>query len=341
MARAVTAIVVNYRSGEDLANCLDGLLADPENLEKVMVVDNASGDESWEPAEKAARDDNRVRLIMSDVNLGLAAAVNLVLDDVTTPYLTILNPDVRPENGWLSPLVTRLDTSPDTAVVCPLVLMEGGGEVNSAGQHVHVTGLGFNRHLHAKPRSLTSAAQDVGGLHGAAFMIRTDVLKDLGGWDTTGFLYHEDVALSWDILLAGKRIEFVPQSRVEHDYHLTMYPDKLYLLERNRWALLLSHLRARRLVLISPALVLTELMVWALCLLRGRSFLRAKWRTFSWLLAERHAIRNWRHTVFTRPTYDADALARHTSWSYPMRQLGILGGERGSSSRVPPGGLKV
>ena len=335
----VTVVIVNYRSGDDLAHCLPGVLAAGEALRRVVVFDNASGDESIDHADTLAMTDDRLEVVRSESNLGLAGAVNEILPGITTEYLAVLNPDSTPLNGWLEPLVDHLDSHPEAAVACPLVLMEGRDEVNSAGQHVHVTGLGFNRLLHARPDSISRQPHPVGGLHGVAFLIRSEILRELGGWDSTGFLYHEDVALSWDVLLDGHDIVCVPESRVLHDYHLTMYPEKLYLLERNRWALLLSHLRWRRLVIIAPVLALTELMVWGLCIVRGRGFVSAKTSAYAWVRDHRREIADWRRRVFSRPIYDDSRLRLGTRWSYPLLQLGILGVERGESTRVPPGGL--
>lgn len=337
----VTAVVVNYRSGDDLETCLAALTVAGGPLERVVVVDNASGDGSWRAAADLAEVDPRVELVRSESNLGLAGAVNLVLPGVATEYLAVLNPDSTPQPGWLDPLVGALATDPTAVVACPLVLVEATGEVNSAGQHLHVTGLGFNRHLHQRPERVGGAVHPVGGLHGAAFLIRTETLRRLGGWDETGFLYHEDVALSWDVALMGRRVVCVPESIVFHDYHLTMYPEKLYLLERNRWAMLLSHLPRWWLLLISPALLLTEVMVWGLCLVRGPSFLRAKARSYAWLTAHRDEVAAWRRRVEARPGRDLARLRRSLRWSYPLDQVGALGSERGRSTRRPPGGLPV
>ena len=337
----VTAVIVNYRSGDDLDGCIGGLLQDRAHLARVVVIDNASGDTSWEPAARHATEDHRVELIRSQVNLGLAGAVNLVLPTIETPYLAVLNPDATPTLHWLAPLLEHLMANPDHAVACPLVLIESTGKVNSAGQHVHVTGLGFNRFLHRDPAEVPAQPHLVGGLHGAAFLIRTELLRTLRGWDDTGFLYHEDVGLSWDTLLLGKGIVCVPASRVVHDYRLSMYPEKLFLLERNRIALLLTHLPRGRLVAISPALLLTEVMVWILALLRGPGFLRAKWRSYREVWNRRSAIAARRAQVRQRPVYDIGNLRRFTRWTYPIDQLGILGTERGSSTREPPGGLPI
>ncbi|HVR77683.1 MAG TPA: glycosyltransferase family 2 protein [Acidimicrobiia bacterium] len=338
---SVTAVVVNYRSGDDLESCLTGLLEDDGPLARVVVVDNDSEDSSWEIAKRYADDDERVEVVLSPENLGLAGAVNRVLADVSTPYVAVLNPDVTPMTGWLRPLAASLETDATAAVACPLVLIEESGMVNSAGQHIHLTGLGFNRLLYSAPEDAGTATHRVGGLHGAAFVIRTDVLRTLGGWDDSGFLYHEDVALSWDVLLLGRDILCVPVSRVLHDYHLTMYPEKMFLLERNRIALLFSHLSTARLAIVFPALVVTEIMVWGLAILRGWRFLQAKTRAYLEVWRRRGQIRQRKAVVRSRPVYDPRNLRRNVRWSYPVGQLGALGSERGESKRRPPGGLPV
>ncbi len=335
----MTAVVVNYRSGEHLGRCLDTLLADSGPLSRVIVVDNASGDGSHLSALEAATHDSRVTVRMADHNLGLAGGVNLVLSEVETPYLAVLNPDVTVRPGWLDPLIEVMESSPTMGVACPVVMRAGTQFINSAGQTIHVTGFGFNRLLNRRPSDLADHPIEVSGLHGATFLIRTDLLRGFGGWDETGFLYHEDVALSWDVLLAGSSIVCVPEALVDHDYHLTMYPEKLYLLERNRWSLLLSHLRWGRLALLFPLLVPAEVMVWGLCLVRGRGFLGAKARSYRWLVGNADRIRAWRSRVMSRAVYDTGRLNAATRWGVPIDQLLGIGGERGQSTRVPPGGL--
>jgi len=337
---AVTAIVVNYNSGPDLACCITQLLKDTDHLHRLVVCDNASADDSWQAA--AQSDDPRVELIRSDLNLGLAAAVNVVLPEIATPYIAILNPDVVVGDTWLEPLVVKLQDDPAAAVACPLVMLAGSGRINSAGQHLHLTGLGFNRCQDETVEQVTQVLQQNHpvGLHGAAFLIRRESLISIGGWNETGFLYQEDVALSWDILLLGMNIELVPDSVVVHDYFLTMYPEKLFLLERNRWALVLSHLQFRWILLISPLLLVTELMTWGLAVLRGPSYMLAKWRGYLWVWKNRDAVISWKQAVFARPVYDLPNLRRSLGWSYPLKQIIGLGSERGVSKRIPPGGLR-
>jgi GT2 family glycosyltransferase len=298
------------------------------------VVDNASSDGSDSIAEAAAERHESVRLLRSPTNRGYAGAVNLALAEARGDYVAVLNMDVVVTPGWLDPLVSFLESTPDAGAVCPLIVLESDpGRINAAGQNVHVTGLGFNRWLE-QPRARAGAQPfRVSGLHGAAFLMRREDLESIGGWDESGFLYHEDVALSWLLAVTGKEIHCVPASAVSHDYHLTMFPHKLFLLERNRWSMLLSNTHGLTRLALSPLLALSELMMWGYCLLRGPSFLRAKLDSYRWISGNRERIRERRRFVDALRRRSDWGVLRRLHWGYPLDQFVTLGRERGESER--------
>jgi GT2 family glycosyltransferase len=281
-----------------------------------------------------AAEHDSVKVLRSPTNRGYAGAVNFALQEARGSYVAVLNMDLVVSPGWLDSLVTFLDTTQAAGVACPLILLESDPAlINAAGQSLNVTGLGFNRWL-GKPRELAGDAPfEVTGLHGAAFLIRRELLERLGGWDETGFLYFEDVELSWLLRIAGSEIWCVPASTVTHDYHLTMFPHKLFLLERNRWKMLLSDLRLGTRLAISPLLLLSELMMWGYCLLRGPKFLRAKGRSYGWVRANRAQIRARREQVDSVRRRSDRELLHGLRWGYPLDQFLTLGRESGESTR--------
>jgi GT2 family glycosyltransferase len=331
----VSAVVVNYNGADALEGCLGALVSGSDAATtEILVVDNASTDGSAAIAERLAAEHHRVRLIRSEVNRGYAGAVNLALPEARGDVLAVLNMDVVVGSGWLEPLIALLDGKPEAGVACPLILLESDPDrINAAGQNLNVTGLGFNRWL-GKPREKADSEPfRVTGLHGAAFVIRRSLLERLGGWDEIGFLYFEDVELSWLLRIAGSEIWCVPASTVTHDYHLTMFPRKLFLLERNRWKMLLADLRGRTRLALAPLLALSELIMWGYCLLRGPSFLRAKWESYRWIGSNRELIRERRDRVESiRRRSDREVL-RELRWGYPLDQFITLGRERGESGR--------
>ena len=318
-----------------LEGCLGALLEDTGDVEsEILVVDNASSDDSAAIAERLAAEHESVRLLRSPTNRGYAGAVNVALPEARGDYVAVLNMDVQVSPRWLDPLVSLLEARPDAGVACPLILLESDpGRINAAGQNLNKTGLGFNRWL-GKPRQTAGdEAFQVTGLHGAAFVIRRELLEHLGGWDETGFLYFEDVELSWLLRIAGNEIWCVPASTVTHDYHLSMFPHKLFLLERNRWKMLLADLGMGARLALSPLLALSELMMWGYCLLRGPKFLRAKRQSCGWVRANRAGIRARREQIASVRQRSDWQVLRGLRWGYPVDQFLTLGRERGESER--------
>ena len=332
---AVSVVVVNYNGADALERCLRALLAGGGAVEtEILVVDNNSSDDSAAIAERLAGENDSLRLIRSETNRGYAGAVNLALQEARGTFVAVLNMDVVVSDGWLEPLTAFLESTPDAGAACPLIVLESDpGRINAAGQNVHPTALGFNRWLEKPREHAGSEPFRVSGLHGAAFLIRRELLERLGGWDESGFLYHEDVELSWLLRFAGKDIFCVPASVVSHDYHLTMFPHKLFLLERNRWRMLLTNVRGRTRLALAPLLALSELMMWGYCLLRGPKFLRAKWRSYGWLRRNAEGIRHRRREIAPLRRSSDWGVLRRMHWGYPLDQFMTLGRERGESER--------
>jgi GT2 family glycosyltransferase len=319
----VTAVVVNHQGGAGLVACLASLERSGLAAADVVVVDNGSTDGSAAAAEATG-----VRVLRTGANLGYAGGANAGLAEVATPFVVVMNMDLVVDRGWLAPLIATLDGDRGIGAVCPLILLAGTEVVNAAGQTVTMSGLGFNRFLGAPADRVPGGPHEVGGVHGAAVAMRTDVLRQLGGWDDSGFLYHEDVELSWLLRLTGRRLVCEPRSRVWHDYELSMSPRKLELLERNRKAMLRTHLRPATRWLLSPVLVLDDAVVWGFAVLRGRPYLAAKWRAARWVRQRRRPLADRRAEVDRLRVVPDRQLLRRMRLGYPLGQLVTLGRER-------------
>ena len=328
----VTVVVVGYNDRASLPTCAAALTADPTST-RIVVVDNASTDGTETIFAELEAIDPRVETIQNPVNVGYAGAVDGVLPSITTRYVAVLNADAVAPPGWLAPQVAYLDAHPRFAATCPTVTLAGTNRLNAAGLDIHVTGLGFNRRLHHSESDADKQPTEVPGLQGGAFVIRSEALEAAGGWYSGGFLYHEDVELSWTLRLLGYRIAFVPTPGVEHHYALTMSPEKLFLLERNRWEMLLANTRWTTRLILAPFLVWTELMMWAYCASRGRSMLTAKKRSYASIRKRRAIIADRRSTINRlRLASDWDVL-RALNWNYTWDQLVFVGKNRTTQGR--------
>jgi GT2 family glycosyltransferase len=329
----VSVIVVNYNGGRWLKECLRSLLEDSYVAREIIIVDNGSSDDSPRILNEVRTRHPEVTVLSSPANLGYAGAVNLALGSAIGVYVAVMNMDVTVERGWLAPLIAHLECDPGAGAVNPLILLADGKRINTAGLDVHVTGLGFTRRLGRSVQSVGRLPVRVPGLSGAAFVIRRSLLDRIGGMHAGGFLYHEDVNLSWLLQLMGWKLYCVPESVVRHDYFLTMYPSKLYLLERNRWAMLLAYMHRRTLLLLMPMLLVTEIVMWCYCILRGWAVVRAKVASYRWVLAQRELIEQPRRLAESVRLMSDWQILRRLRWSYAWDQFLALGRERGGLER--------
>lgn len=303
-APLVSIIVVNYNGMAYLPECLGALTRQRYPNLELLMVDCRSSDGS---VAYVLEHFPGVTVLPSERNLGYAGAVNFALPFASGAYVAVLNMDAIVDPAWLEPLVALLEAHADVGAVTPKILLyDRPAYVNALGQNIHITALGFNRGYNQPDRPERTAPFQVAGLHGAAFVIRRDLLERMDGMNEACFLYHEDVDLSWMTRLMGYEIYCVPSAVVHHKYTLKMEAQKLFYLERNRVAMLLTNLRWRTLALIAPFLLLTELMMLAYCLLKGPAFLYAKLRSFAWIWGQRERIRRRRAIV--------GSLRRRSDW---------------------------
>ncbi|MFI2754621.1 glycosyltransferase family 2 protein [Cellulomonas sp. P22] len=243
----VTVVTVTYNGADLVGACLDALAhqeLDGLRME-VVVVDNASTDGT---ADLVAREHPEVRLVRSPVNRGFAGGNNLVLDTVASPYVILLNNDAVPEPDFVATLVRALDAAPDdVACLTATVLLADrfrpvdaasttaadtvtGPDgtyvaapdgpvtlVNSTGNQVRTDGYGVDRGWLADAATHHPPA-DVFGFCGAAAILRTSALREVGTFDEDFFLYYEDTDLSWRLRLAGYQVRHCPEAVVHHQH---------------------------------------------------------------------------------------------------------------------------
>jgi GT2 family glycosyltransferase len=107
----VSALVVTWNSAQDIAACIDAALGQEGVDLEVIVVDNASSDDTLTVLAQYA-DDPRVTVLPQDRNLGYADGNNLAARHATGRHLLLLNPDceMAPDCAWL--LLRHLETTP-------------------------------------------------------------------------------------------------------------------------------------------------------------------------------------------------------------------------------------
>lgn len=327
MRPTLSVLIVSWNSREQLARTLPALLAELEEGDELIVVDNDSADGTPEAVEALAP---RARLVRSGRNVGFAAACNEGATRASGELLVILNPDAAPQPGFgeaiRRPWLERRGWDAWQA----LVAARGATEINSAGNPVHFTGIVWAGG-HGRPIAEAPAAGEVTALSGACLAIPRHAWDEAGGFPAEYFLYHEDVDLSLRLRLAGGRVGIEPAAVVDHDYEFGASEQKWRWLERNRWACLIRLYPPPLLWLLAPALLVTELALIPASIAGGwwRQKLAANLDVIRWLprlLRERRGVQATRRVsaaefaTWLTPDLDSPfipAIAR----SFPTRLL--------------------
>ena len=236
---------------------LPALAAQLSDDDELIVVDNESSDAT---AALVAELVPEATLIEAGANLGFAAGCNRGAEAASGELLVLLNPDAVPAAGFRDAIVRPAVEKAGWAAWMGLVTAEAGKVVNTEGGVVHFTGLawagGAGRRLDSAP---APQAGEVGFASGACFAIPLATWREVGGFSEHFFLYEEDVDLSLRLRLTGGRLGIEPDALVDHDYEFGKGAAKWRYLERNRWAMIVRTYPAPLLVLVTPALLLTEL----------------------------------------------------------------------------------
>ena len=230
MTPEVSAILVNYNAGDDLAIALRSIQADCANVPwEAVVVDNASSDGSAAVVPAYAQ----ATLIRNATNVGFGRAVNQGVAVARAPLVLLMNPDCRLIEGAVSTLRSVLDVERSCAIVGPRVLDPDGGVQGSArGDPDMLTGLfGRTGALRVLMPFLPVARRNVVAdeavragqrsvvvdwLSGACLLVRRDAFLAAGGFDERFFMYWEDADLCRRLRNRGFHVRYVPGATAVH-----------------------------------------------------------------------------------------------------------------------------
>lgn len=237
----VSVVLVNFRGADDTITAIDHLRALnwPADRLEIVVVENASGDDSAERIRAAHAD---VTLIESTKNLGFAGGCNLGVAKSSGEFVALLNNDARPDAEWIAAAVRAFGRSPRIGAVASRVLDWEGEKVDYIGAALTWYGMGY-KPLTGDPVPRTpDVRRDVLFGTGSAMFVRRSVYDELGGFDESYFMFFEDVDLGWRLNLRGHRFVYEPESLAFHKHHASMSTfgahKETLLLERNALATL-------------------------------------------------------------------------------------------------------
>lgn len=190
---ALTIAIVSYNSHAIISTCLDELIT--SNEFPVIIVDNASPDGS---GQKLKQRYPNVTVIQVEQNIGYGRAANRAIAAAETPYLFLINPDLKARCADVSALFGHMrKQSPDVALMAPAVQQKD---------------------------FVKKGIVEKDWVIGAAMMFNLGALQKVGVFDENIFLFSEESDLCLRIRRAGMRILLDSDLYVEHLYRQSSTP---------------------------------------------------------------------------------------------------------------------
>ncbi|MCM1266541.1 MAG: glycosyltransferase family 2 protein [Bacteroidales bacterium] len=221
MTMKLAVILVNYNGKQYNVACIKSLLQQQGAFEKkIIMVDNASQDDSMQVIAEQFGGDSRVEMILLDDNYGFSYANNVGIRRALAwgaDHVLLLNNDTEAGESLLSELLACADRHPHSVIAPKIcysdrrdVLWSAGGEVSPVIRKVRHIG------LDQKDAGQFDEERRIGFATGCCLLLPKTVIKRAGLLDEQFFLYYEDTEYCFRLQKAGIAIYYCPRGVVYH-----------------------------------------------------------------------------------------------------------------------------
>jgi GT2 family glycosyltransferase len=240
----VSIVTVNYNQSAATCDMLESLYTSGYPNMEVWVVDNASPNDTPEIIKERFP---QINFIQSDKNLGFAGGNNLAVRQAKGDFIYLVNNDtIIPENH-IQQLVNALTDIQGAGVVCPkiklfddpdVIMFAGFTPMSSITMRNKIIGFAEKDHGQHNMRRQSAYA------HGAAMLLKREVIENAGLMSEDYFLYYEEVDWSIRIRKAGYSIFYIPETCILHKESLSTGRDsplRSFYMNRNRTLFILRN----------------------------------------------------------------------------------------------------
>lgn len=243
----VSIVICNFKNVEDVIKCVKSILKTNYPDFEVLIVDCLT--KNIEKIIKSNVSDRRVKVVHFDVDIGSSEAHNVGFknSDPRSTYVAFLDNDTEVDPNWLMEAIKVFQQYQKVgAVQSKLLLLDNRKVYNGTGDFIDYHGFAAgNRGRLEIDDGQYDKIDEIFSPRGAAFVVRKDVYKEIGGMDPDFFVYVDDIDLGWRIWLSGHRVMFAYKSVVYHRGAATIKKSQSSRIEfhrtKNKYMMLLKN----------------------------------------------------------------------------------------------------
>ena len=232
------AVFLNYRTPHDTIRAVRSLQESASKPAAIIVVDNASGDDSRELLAGSLPD---IHLIVADRNGGFSDGCNIGIRHALARgarQVLLLNSDTLVPPDMLGTLEQALDADPHLGIVGPVIVSMNDPDLVQSIGIAYTQWTGRMRHHGFGTRRSPAAAgrRDVDGVSGCAMLIRRELIDRIGLLTEDYFFGFEDLDFCLRARAAGFRTACIEAATVLHEGSVSMgrqSGERIYFATRN------------------------------------------------------------------------------------------------------------
>jgi GT2 family glycosyltransferase len=225
---SVDIIIINYNSTDYTIRCIDSIKQNLNSCRiKIIVIDNNSNDMPNRIIDHCPG----IQLIENEKNIGFGNAINYGLKLSVSKYLVLINPDALLPDRSFYYIIQYIDENPEIAIAGPKILDWDGSIQGSARRHPTIWTAFFGRKSPLTKffpnnpitkkeficfNGVKDNPQSVDWVSGACMIIRSEAVRQVGGFDNRFFMYWEDADLCKRLKEQGWEISYFPKAQVYH-----------------------------------------------------------------------------------------------------------------------------
>jgi len=247
----IYVIVVNYNGKQDTVECVESLLSANYKDIQIVIIDNASVDDSVPYIKEQFDDVSNIEIIVNQNNIGFAAAnnigIHLAIQD-KADYVLLLNNDTIVEANFLDKIVVAMDKDKKCGIYSGKIKNYYSPEKiwYAGGKLVWWKGNGEHFGNEQKDGSKFDCVTKVTFVSGCYMLMKSDVIKIVGDLSEDYFLYFEDTDYCCRFIERGLDLVYFPESVIYHKISATTKRETVstqYYLFRNRFIFIKNNLK--------------------------------------------------------------------------------------------------
>ncbi len=239
-------LVLNYNDSKTTISFLE-YMREYKSVQKILVVDNCSSDDSFIELRKYS--DDKIEVVKTDRNGGYGYGNNFGIryleKNGCSDYVLLANPDTFIEENVLTKMEAFLADNPAYAMVAPFMCnLKQEKQVNTAFKvsslfklmmsicafTTKVTGGFYYRHILQN----NSQVLDVEALSGSLFMMNLKHMLDAGMFDENIFLFCEEIVLGKKLFQQNMKMALLPQMTFIHHHSVSISKSYSSIRSRNK-----------------------------------------------------------------------------------------------------------